>query len=41
MIGISGDPKEVRPLVYVIKVVAELIIEQQYALNKDLGTSLS
>ena len=40
VIGISGDPKEVRPLVYVIKVVAELIIEQQYALNKDLEDKL-
>lgn len=36
VIGISGDPKEVRPLVYVIKVIAELMIEQQYALNKDM-----
>ena len=35
VIGISGDPDQVKPLVYVIKVIAEVMIEQQYALNKD------
>jgi len=37
VIGISGAPEEVRSLVYVIKVVAELMIEQQYIINKDLN----
>lgn len=36
VIGISGEPERVRGLVHVIKVIAELMIEQQYAMNMDL-----
>ncbi len=36
VIGISGDPDEVRALVYVIKAIAELMIDQQYIINSDL-----
>jgi len=36
VIGISGNPEEVRILAHVIKVVAEMMIEQQYIINKDM-----
>lgn len=39
VIGISGEPDTVRSLGHVLKLVAELIIEQQYAINKDLRES--
>jgi len=41
VIGISGNPEEVRTLVRVIKVVAEMMIEQQYIINKDLRRKFS
>lgn len=40
VIGISGEPDTVRPLGNMLKLVAELIIEQQYAINRDLRESI-
>lgn len=36
VIGISGAPEKVRAFGYITKVVAELMIKQQYTLNKNL-----
>lgn len=41
VIGISGNPRLVEPLVYVIKVIAELMIERQYMMNKKAAEHLS
>ena len=41
VIGISGNPRLVEPLVYVIKVIAELMIERQYMMDKKAAEHLS
>ncbi|MFP3154843.1 helix-turn-helix domain-containing protein [Lachnospiraceae bacterium ZAX-1] len=41
VIGISGKPQEVRTLVYVVKVLAEMMIDQQYIINKDIRRKVS
>jgi carbohydrate diacid regulator len=41
VIGISGNPRMVEPLVYVIKVIAELMIERQYMMDKKAAEHLS
>jgi carbohydrate diacid regulator len=40
VIGISGEPDTVRSLGHVLKVIAELIIEQQYVIKNDLHANI-